>query len=286
MNTLKNNGMSKITNNRDYGIIRSLLIGFFLLVTMSFVSSCNESTSAPTKNNPSTSTNPTTSDAPAEPVNLGPTGAVDPITNDDVDTSGGVTYYDDYVDPDAGEQLPGTPYENCGVVYRQFNNPTVFYRASNNEVFFLKEFSYDSVPFIRGVRFKDDAFSVCIEGYRDGGDIYLNTFSQKQETNHPLKLYTGQYSNELCGHLAYVTNFSGQTSLNLKIDQYYYLIKKANMSVNYPSGIPSLQVNESITNTNSVEACLYGNKAPYKDYNVTFKSQFEVEAFDLGALNP
>lgn len=284
MNTLENLRMSKKSGHKNRECINSLFVGLFLILTMGFITSCNESTSAPTKNKASTSTNPTTSEAPVEPVNLGPTGAVDPITNDDVDTSGGVTYYDNYVDPDAGEQLPGTPYENCGVVYRQFNNPTIFYRASNNEVLFLKEFSYDSVSFLRNIRFKSDSYSVCLEGYKDGNDVHLNSVTQQQATAHPLKQFSGQFGTELCGNLAYVTNYSGQTTLNLQVDQFYYLIKTANMSVVVPSVIPTTSV--SITPDNSIEACLYGNKAPYKDYNESFKPQFEVEAFDLGALNP
>lgn len=260
--------------------MRALRIVILAALSLPLFVGCNESTSAPASNKAS-STNPTTT--ASEPVNLGPTGASDPITGDDVNMEEEVTFYDQ-ADPSDEPELPGTPYNSCGVVYRQFNNPTIFFRNENNQTYNLKEFSYDSVTFLRNVRFKSDSFQVCLEGYRNGGDVFLNIITQNQATTHPLKLHTGQYSYEFCGRMAYITNFSGQTSLNLHVAPYDYLITIGNEMLELPAVIPT--ATSTLTEQNSIEACLYSNKASFKDYSVSYKPQFEIEAFDFGALNP
>jgi hypothetical protein len=259
-----------------------VVMTFLMLSTLVLsITSCNESTSAPTNNKGSQSTDPITPQE--EQPSLGPTGINDPITMDDVNMDGEVTYYDQ-PDPSDDPVLPGTPYNSCGVVYRQFNNPTLFFRNDSNQIFTLREFSYDSVVFLRNIRFGQDSYNVCLEGYRNNTDIHLNLITSQSTTAHPLKVHAGQYSYELCGQLAYITNFSGQTSLNLRIDQFDYLITTANDSVAIPNVVPNTTT--VITSEDSIEACLYSNRASFKDYSVTFKPQFEIEALDLGALNP
>lgn len=257
------------------------LVGFILLAI--FLGSC----SGPTDSKSSSSlgsTNPVSeAQNKEEDSNLGPTGSVDPV-NDNINLDDGVTYYDE-ADPDDSTPLPGTPISACGPVYRQFNNPIIFFQ-SGNTTYQLQEFSYDSVPFLRNIKFTNDSFTACIDGYRNGMNLFVNTVSDKVAVSHPLKVYqSGEYAHELCGHLAYVQNFNGVTSLNLKVSNVYYLINaKDPNSFTFPSGIPTLT--SSITEANGVEACLYSADASFYDYGVSFKPQFKVEAIDMGALNP
>jgi hypothetical protein len=254
-----------------------------ILVLGVFLTSCSEST--PKKNNQGSSNSTVGTGETQNNPNVGPTGNPDPINDDTVNGNDDVTYYDEE-DPDDSVPLPGTPYESCGQVYRQFNNPIIFFVSESNQTLQLQEFSYDSVPFIRNIKFGSDSFTACIDGYRNGMNLFVNTVTNKVAVNHPLKLYqNNEYTHELCGNIAYVTNFSGVTTLNLKVSNVYYLLEAMYPNMfTFPGGIPSLT--SSITSANAPEACIYSSKASFYDYGESFKPQFEVEAIDMGALNP
>jgi hypothetical protein len=250
-----------------------------ILITLLLTSfGCNES--ATKKNSPSqTTTNPVTSTP--EPDNVGPTGSVDPVDPDGVGAVDPVGYYPDE-DPDDSSVLPGTATNKCGVIYKQPNNPVIFFQE-NGSLFMVQEFSYDSVVFLRSLRFPNDSFSVCIDGYVNGSNLFVNTTSSQVATTNPSKLFqNGEYAHEHCGSIAYVRNFSGVTSLNLKLGNTYYELKPP-AGVMVPAGVPT--TTSSITDDNSIEGCVYSNKASFYNYNVSFKPQFEVQAFDIGALN-
>jgi len=245
------------------------------------ISSCSEKTS---KNPNQTSSNPAVStETTQSSPNIGPSGSSDPVDPNGVGATEPIEYYPES-DP-VENVLPGTPFSACGMAYKQFNNPVIYFKENGGGTFFLQEFSYDSVTFLRNVKFGSDSFNLCLEGYRDNSNIYLNTTTQVNAATNPFKVYqNGEFTHEICGHLAYVQNFSGQTSLNLMIGSIYYLINNENNAVSLPSGVPTLA--SSITTSNSVEACLYSSKASYKNFNESFKPQFDIEGFDMGALNP
>lgn len=261
---------------KNWKTVMILIIGLFLV-------SCSEST--PKKNNQGSSNSPVGTSEVQTNTNVGPTGTSDPVNEDNVNSNDDVTYYDE-ADPDDSVPLPGTPYNSCGRVYRQFNNPIIFFVSDSNQSFQLQEYSYDSVPFIRNIKFGADSYTACIEGYSNGMNLYVNTVTNKVAATHPLKVYqNGEYAHELCGNIAYVTNFSGVTTLNLKVSNVYYLLEAMTPNMfSFPAGIPTLT--GSITSANAPEACIYSSKASYYDYSESFKPQFEVEAIDMGALNP
>lgn len=254
----------------------------FILVLGFTISSCTEST--PKKTNQGSSNSPVNVETSTETPNLGPTGVSDPV-DDNLNVNDEVTFYDE-ADPDDSTPLPGTPMSACGNVYRQFNNPIIFFVTDNNQSFQLQEYSYDSVPFIRNIRFGSDSYTACLDGYSNGMNFYVNSVTNKVAVTHPLKLYkNGEYTHELCGNFAYVTNSNGSTSLNLRVSNIDYLIKARYPNMfTFPAGIPNLT--STITTSNAPEACLYSNLASYKNFNETYKPQFEVEAIDMGALNP
>ncbi len=252
-----------------------------MILTLALSTSCfNSATTSKSEESAGTESSSVESPTLEVPANLGPTGNPDPVNEDNiVDDSNDVVYYDD-PDPTPSPTLPGTPAEKCGVVYKQFNNPQVFLNE-NGTLYTLQEFSYDSLPFLSSVSFPNDSYTACVDGYVNGSNFYVNTATNKVATEHPLKSYKSNYSFEYCGQLAYVTNYAGNTTLNLQINQYYYIVNNKG-SLNL-SGIPT--ISESITPQNSIEACIYSNKAAFKDYNVSFKSQIDGRAIDKGALN-
>lgn len=257
---------------------QKFLLGLIVAALM-LVTSCSQSTPGPQQNKGSSSS-PVTE---ATNTNLGPTGSSDPITGDDVNMNEDVGFYDE-ADPSDDPVLPGTAYSACGTVYRQFNNPVIYFRNDANQLFFMQEFSYDSVTFLRNIRFTRDSFTACLEGYRNGSNFYLNTVTSQSATEHPLKTQKANFSHELCGQLAYVTNAVGNTTLNLQVSNLYYLIDDSGIMDGLPGVVPT--TTSSITTQTSIEACLYSNKASFYNYNESFKPQFEIEGYDFGALNP
>lgn len=254
--------------------------GIQLLIAAALLFNVSCSDSSPKKNTPAT-TNPISEAPSTEPENLGPTGVSDPVDPDGVGAVDPVDYYPT-PDPDDTPQLPGTPARKCGIVYKQANNPVIFFQE-NGQMFMLQEFSYDSTVFLRSIRFPNSSFNTCIDGYVDNNNFHVNTTESQTPATNPAKLYqNGEYSQEVCGHIAYVRNFSGVTSLNVKVGNVYYEIKPQ-MNVVVPPGVPT--VSSSITESNSVEACVYSNTASFYNYNISFKPQFNALAFDLGALN-
>ncbi|MCF8060233.1 MAG: hypothetical protein K9K67_13110 [Bacteriovoracaceae bacterium] len=252
----------------------------FMMLALLLVTSCSE-TSSPGTNNKGSTNSPvnTLSDTG---TNLGPTGATDPVDGNNVNDND-ITYYDQ-ADPSDDPVLPGTVLNACGSLYKQFNNPVIFFKNENNQLFNVQEFSYDSVTFLRNIKFTNDSFNVCLEGYQNGANYFLNKVVSQTATSNPLKTQTGNYAHEICGNLAYITNYSGQTTLNLKVNNIYYLIKLANQELMLPAGIPTTTT--TLTTANTIEACLYSNSPSYYNYNESFKPQFEIENFDFGALNP
>lgn len=212
---------------------------------------------------------------------LGPTENTDPVNPDNIVNDDEVTYYDEEDDTD-NSPLPGTPSDKCGVAYKQFNNPSLFFKENgSNTILNLQEFSFDSINFIGDFNFPNTSYNVCIEGYINGSNYYINETNSQAATDNPSKIHQGNYPVELCGHLAYVKNFSGITTLNLKVGAFYYIIhNKNNLNL---SSIPTIQ--SSITPSNSIEACVYSDKAAYKNYEQTFKPQVDAMALDKGALN-
>jgi hypothetical protein len=241
---------------------------------------CSESTSSSKNNSPSTTTNPITQTP--EPQNLGPTGSADPVDPGGVGAVDPVEYYPDE-DPDNTPALPGTPTNKCGVLYKQANNPAVFFQEGG-QLFTLREFSYDSVVFLRNIRFQNDSFSVCIDGYLNNNNLFINTTTSVAAVANPSKLFqNNEYPHEYCGQIVYLRSFSGTTNLNLQVGNRYHEVRPQ-MGVIVPGGIPS--ISSTITTTNSVEACVYSNKASFTNYALSSKPQIEAQAFDLGALNP
>lgn len=259
---------------------QNFLIGLLALVAL-VGTSCSQSTPGPQESQGTSSNSPVTQSQ--EPVNVGPTGQSDPITGDDINMNEQPT---NYANPDPSDDpiLPGTPYSACGTVYRQFNNPVIYFRNDNNELLTMQEFSYDSVAFLRNVTFTRDSYAVCFEGYRNNNNFFLNNVTHQQAVEHPLKTQKANYSFELCGQMAYVTNFAGNTSLNLQVGSLYYLIDDSNIMDGLPGVIPT--TTSSITTQTSIEACLYSNQATFYNYNESFKPQFIIENYDFGALNP
>lgn len=251
-----------------------------LLSAIMLVTSCSQSIPGPQEGK-GTASNPVNTSS--NPTNVGPTGNSDPITGDDVNMNEDPTFYDE-ADPSDDPVLPGSPYSACGTVYRQFNNPVIYFRNEANELLFMQEFSYDSVTFLRNITFTRDSYSACLEGYRNGNNFYLNTVTSQMAVDHPLKTQKANYTFELCGNLAYVTNAVGNTTLNLQVSNLYYLIDDSAIVDGLPGVVPTTTT--SITSQTSVEACLYSNTASFYNYNESFKPQFEIENFDFGALNP
>ncbi len=250
-------------------------------LTLALIASCSQ-TSSPDTNSSGSANSPIES-TNVENTNIGPTGTTDPVNADDVNNNNGVAYYDQ-ADPNDDPVLPGTVYNACGTLYRQFNNPVVYFKNESNQIYYMNEYSYDSVPFLRNIKFTNDSFNVCLEGYRNGSNYFLNTVVSQSAVANPLKTQAGNYSHEICGNLAYITNYSGQTTLNLKVSNIYYLISLSDASMELPGVIPTTTT--TLTEANTVEACLYSNGPSYYNYNESFKPQFEIENYDFGALNP
>ncbi len=251
-----------------------------LTLLLSLTSCFNSESNPPLPSKSQAESNASNDDGDSQ--QLGPTDTPDPVNPDYIIGDDQVDYYPD-ADEDVNDILPGTPSNKCGVAYKQFNNPVLFFRENNsNTIYNLQQFSFDSLSFIGDFHFPNSSYNVCIEGYIDGANYYINKTSNQNAVDNPTKIHKENYTYEYCGHLAYVTNFSGITSLNLKVGAFYYLIHNKN-NLNFNS-IPTIQ--SSITSSNSIEACVYSNTASYKVLEETFKPQFDAMAIDVGALNP
>ena len=195
----------------------------------------------------------------------------------------GITYYDD--EDEDEEELPGVAYSSCGVIYKQLNNENTFFRDSDGDTLIVQTYSYESTSILNKVQTNNDsygdAYNACLEGYIDSGIVYLNTGTFSTETNNPSRSYQGSYAYEYCGYIAHTTYSSNRFTL-LQMSSIDFKINN-NTGRSYNQAIPTVGV--KISSENSIEACVYSNKAFYSDHGSTFYRNIDAKVIDLGAYN-
>jgi len=255
---------------------------FIILAIVSITTSCVPSSSKSSNPNTNTasvqstdsSTNATTNSQPAS-SGVSNTSAT-PQTGD-------VTFYGS---PDPTPTLPGVTYSSCGVLYKQLNNDNTFFRDNNGgDTLIVQQYSYDSASIINETKAINDsassAYSTCLTGYINSGIIYLDSATDRTATNNPTHPNKTNYSYEYCGLIAHTTYSSNNWTLIKIGNRDFIIINRTGRA--YNSTIPT--VGKTISSQNAVEACVYTNKAQYKDYGTSFYHTIDAAVIDLGAFN-
>lgn len=248
--------------------------GMLLLLTqMLLLNSCIQTTASSSSSSDTSAS--TTSDSSSDSDD-------DSTTTTDDDSDDEVTYYDE--EDEEEDDTPGDEYEDCGILYKVMNDDTLKYQASDNTVYEVEEYSYDSASYISQVKFGNstyaDAYDVCLTGYTSSSTLYLDEVDWGDETDNPSKLYDGNYSYEFCGYMAH-TNYGHQFTYIVVSGTYYKVNNETGSS--YDSSIPT--VGTTISSSNGIEACVYSNSSTYKNYSESMYSNIDAKAIDLGDYN-
>ncbi|MAF79002.1 MAG: hypothetical protein CME63_17640 [Halobacteriovoraceae bacterium] len=253
--------------------IRGMKIYILMIALLSVTTSCVQSTSSSKSKNSSTAIAENNADSADDSEYY-----YDETPGDDGDA-----YYDD--EDEDEDNLPGIPYSSCGVIYKQLNNENTFFRDSDGDTLIVQNYSYESAAILNQVQSisdtYSDAYNTCLEGYIESGVIYLEEAQLNSEAANPSRAHQGNYSYEYCGYMAHTTYSSNNFTL-IRVGGYDRRVKNQT-GTGFPSTIPS--VNEMINSENAIEACVYANKALYKDTSTTFYRTIDTLRIDLGALN-
>jgi len=255
-----------------------LMVLPILLSTASCVPSSSKST-APNANTATVTSNDSSSNATANTQSSSSSVSGTSATPQ----TGDVTFYGS---PDPTPTLPGVTYNSCGILYKQLNNDNTFFRDNNGaDTLIVQQYSYDSALILDQVKSINDtaasAYNTCLTGYIKSGIIFLDSATQRTATNNPTHTNKASYSYEYCGLIAHTTYSSNNWTL-LKMANKDFIVKNK-MGRGYSSNIPT--VGKTISSQNAVEACIYSNKAEYKDYGTSFYHVIDAAVIDLGALN-
>ncbi len=254
--------------------IRGTKVYMMMLALMLVTTSCVQTTSSSKKNNSTT----------AATSNSTTTGEDEEVTGTTTTTGDGtITYYDE--EDEDEEELPGVAYSECGTLYKQMNNDNYFFRDSAGDTLIVQEYSYESASVLNQVQVNNDsyadAYSACVNGYISSGVVYLNTATLSSQTNNPSKIHKGNYTYEYCGYMAHTTYSSNNFTL-IRVSGIDRRVKNQTGG-SFPATVPT--VGTLISSENAIEACVYSNKALYKDTETTFYRTIDTLAIDLGALN-
>jgi len=256
--------------------IRGTKVYMMMLAVLLVTTSCVPSSSKSSRPSSNTATVQSNDSSSSDTNNNQPAAAGTPQTGD-------VTYYGT---PDPTPTLPGVAYNSCGVLYKQLNNDNIFFLDNNGgETLIVQQYSYDSASILNEVKAINDssssAVSTCLEGYIDSGIIYLNSATERTATDNPTRTNKSSYTYEYCGYIAHTTYSSNNWTL-IKVGSKDYVVNNLSGS-SWNANIPT--IGKTISSENGLEACVYTNKAEYKDYTSSFYHKIDAAVIDLGALN-
>lgn len=258
--------------------MKKQIIQFSLILAL--LSGCSNPTSSK-KNNTSSNTNPesTSHESPTASqtsnVNIGPTGDDDPVNYEDVETPGQVTNYDTPFQEEASPELPGSPIEVCGDMYKELNNDTVFLKTENT-TYHIKKFSYESDIYLRTFNFPNDSVEICSSGYSTTENstptIYLNKIQESVAIDNPSLSFSGDYTYKICGDFSFYIDLAGNSLWQIRSESTSYFVENPN-DLELPA-----------TPNPSVKACIYSNTNYYYDFSISYRRFFDAQAIDFGRL--
>lgn len=255
--------------------MKSIQILFLMIVLIG----CGKTkTSTQKKTTEVTNQNTQSSPTNLEASNLGPTGQADPIDQyTDPGTGTGITYYDE--DPNT----PSDPLnEVCGTLYKELNDQTLYFDTVNQQrlivLFDNNNLDNSSIP--GRLNFPNDSYNTCFRGIEQNDSVFIQSVTSMSMNTNPSRINTNHTFN-YCGEFKLVTDNSNSTYIQVKYNGIDYRINNLN-NLATPA-MPHMIKNDG--NMDFIQGCVAFDRAPYTNYQITFKKFIDALSFDFGVLS-